>query len=775
MQSCTVENWTLESLAKALTTNQKENKRIVVPMFQRGKRWKSDQQETFIDSVIKGYPIGTLLFYETNDVSQRTYILVDGLQRSNCVKQYIENPTEFFQAQSISNETCKSILDILDCHDTKQYAVIRNLINDFVKEGKTFKNLQFFPLALDILVTICSDSNPQAADPRIKKMISVISSIFEERQELHERISSTVVPVVVYHGSSDTLPEIFERINSKGTPLDTYEIYAASWPVDRKFAISNDNILNHVSAKYESLRNSGFQVDGYQRDLLYTKKEVNAFEYLFGLGKWLAESYGILAERNFDSDVVNPVGFELVDACLNDSNRIRVLYNDIYRIQNFKQFENALVTAIEFVQNVIAPILLFKGNTRKKKGKTETKPFHTRHQILSTISTTFREMYPEGNVRTINPNWHTIKERVARNLLHYYVYDIINDYWGNSGDRLMRNAAKPNRYLTDITPQMWRAALERFFNESMQRKETDKVLKPRYSDYVFLNCIYLNHFSALEQLSIDRYDVEHIAPQKQMKRFLELTKGEGLPISCIANLCYLPEHENRSKGDSNFYQDKKYLKHITLAEVESKYSFTSREDLEWMDMPYENSNDFDMLKESYTKFCTHRFEELKKRFCKSMGIDYDALIQIPSIETPTPSSDTDYLEQLQEHFGKSLIHKKHSIHVSPDNQMCVSIRTCTPAKQGPCLRYWFTHAKSTFESVQNIPEKYIAFVCNDSNVVLVYPSQEIEEILPQFNSSQDESGNPFKWHLVFFRETDGHMLLHASRPPQDYNADSHKI
>ena len=81
MASCTVENWTLESLSSALQDMNKDNKRIAVPMFQRGKRWSSQQQRTFIDSLIKGFPVGTMLFYETFEDGVQTYILVDGLQR----------------------------------------------------------------------------------------------------------------------------------------------------------------------------------------------------------------------------------------------------------------------------------------------------------------------------------------------------------------------------------------------------------------------------------------------------------------------------------------------------------------------------------------------------------------------------------------------------------------------------------------------------------------------------------------------------------------------
>jgi uncharacterized protein with ParB-like and HNH nuclease domain len=76
MASCTCENWTLEDLASALQNMHKDNKKIAVPMFQRGKRWKTSQQQTFIDSLIKGYPVGTMLFYETFEEGNRLIFLL---------------------------------------------------------------------------------------------------------------------------------------------------------------------------------------------------------------------------------------------------------------------------------------------------------------------------------------------------------------------------------------------------------------------------------------------------------------------------------------------------------------------------------------------------------------------------------------------------------------------------------------------------------------------------------------------------------------------------
>lgn len=144
MAGCTCENWTLEDLSNALQDMHKDNKRIVVPMFQRGKRWKKTQEKKFIDSLIKGYPVGTMLFYETFEEGKRTYILVDGLQRGNSIKKYMTNPTEFFYDDSISDKMCDDILQLVEKSGIDNYSVIREIMTTFIKEQRTFKNLQFF-------------------------------------------------------------------------------------------------------------------------------------------------------------------------------------------------------------------------------------------------------------------------------------------------------------------------------------------------------------------------------------------------------------------------------------------------------------------------------------------------------------------------------------------------------------------------------------------------------------------------------------------------------
>ena len=211
----------------------------------------------------------------------------------------------------------------------------------------------------------------------------------------------------------------------------------------------------------------------------------------------------------------------------------------------------------------------FKGNAHNTN-----KIFHSKYQIMSMISTSFKEMYPTGNFSKVDSSWSEKKQTISRNLVQYYVYDIITNYWSEGGTGKIHAAAKPNRYMIKLSGRSWAVALDGFFERSMLRSEKKNIANPKSEEYVILNCIYVKTFTAMDQLSVDKFDVEHIAPKEQMRKLIEDCNGDGLPISCIANLCYLPESANRSKGAKNFYQDKKYCSFVDLAEVESKYSFT---------------------------------------------------------------------------------------------------------------------------------------------------------------------------------------------------------
>ena len=777
MAGCTCENWSLQDLSSALQDMHKDNKKIVVPMFQRGKRWNKNQEKIFIDSLIKGYPVGTMLFYETLEDNKRTYILVDGLQRGNSIKKYMTNPTEFFYDDSISDEFCAEILKIVGLEDEEFYSSIRTILTSFIKRQKTFKNLQYYSVA-----KLIADKFKVGYEP-IEKLIDTIKNFFEERQDLYDRIASTVIPVIVYTGEESNLPDIFDRINSKGTPLDRYEVYAAAWPVNEKYAISNLDVIEHIVKKYESFVEDGYFIHGYSREEMLTTRKVNAFEYLFGLGKYLVEKYEILGfNKNLADDTVNPIAFELVNACLNDADKIRILYKNLQTI-DLNVLEKAIYNAIDFVNDSISVVTKFKGNSRNAN-----KILHSKYQILSMISATFKEMYANGDFTHFADSWQDRKSTIAKNLVHYYVYDIITNYWSEGGTGKIHAAAKPNRYMNEISSRAWMVALDGFFERSMLRAESKKVANPKSEEFVVLNCIYLKTFTAMDQLSIERFDVEHIAPKEQMRKLIEACKGEGLPISCIANLCYLPEYVNRSKKDKNFYQDKKYLQYVKLEEVEAKYSFTEEEDLDWMDMPYEKPEDFAVLKEYYTDYCTKRFSKIKHLFCDALGITYEEVeeVQEEGITVVSPkakpvkSKKVKFADKcvvrLAQEVGNELIKMGRSTYMTSDGKKGFVLVTSKAYKQGNRDKYWFAYRRKPLKDLKECEEVYVVYGCKDESTMVSLPVSLIEEHINALNVSKDDDGKITHWHMVFFKDASGNMTWLLSKPVlQEISIDKYKI
>lgn len=469
MAGCTVENWTLEDLATALQNMHKDNKKISVPVFQRGKRWKKDQETTFIDSLIKGYPVGTMLFYETIDNGVTTYILVDGLQRGNSIRKYMNNPTEFFYDSSISDEMCIRILDCVNADNVPEsQAKVRSILTVFIKGAKTFKNLQYYSVAKSISDSFGADVDSYGP------LIDIIAEFFADRQALYDQVASSVIPVIVYHGAEENLPNIFDRINSKGTPLDAYEVYAASWPVTRKFKVSNTEIISHASKKYDAFISDGYEIYGYDPIALIKEKQLSAFEYLFGLGKYLVAKYPILSfNKKLADDTVNPIAFELVNAVFNESKeKIRELYKNIYAI-DVDSFEKALFEAVEFVAAAVSSVSAFKGNSRSGE-----KLLHSKYQILSMVAAVVREMYPSGIFTVIDTNWNEKKNDFATNLRNYYVYDILTDYWNDGGANKIHSVINSRRYFTNISPRAWSLALDGLFEKEISRREISRVNLP---------------------------------------------------------------------------------------------------------------------------------------------------------------------------------------------------------------------------------------------------------------------------------------------------------
>lgn len=602
---CKPELWSLEEIYNALVKSKAKNNevKIVIPMFQRGKRWEEKKEAGFIDSLEKRYPIGSLLFYKYGN----TYSLIDGLQRGNTIKKYLSNPSKYFSPEKVPSEITDFIYTKTGIVNAE--TIIKEQINSIITEYIKVTDIDDFEWSdLNSKISETFSTFPESCI----EFRNLIKPFLNSYKNQVDSLRKTKIPVVIYSGDESTLPEIFERINSKGVALTPYEIYAASWPKN-KFRIGNGIIVDKILAKYDSLNDDDFEVEGYDRDDLRINHNVNSFDYVFGFSKFLSQEYDILNfQTNKAADEVNNIAFELLNACFfNSHSEIKNVHEIIKKFENkIDELEEKIKSCINFVKRIITPYIKFKGNKRTNKSN-----LHTQWQILSMIAFVFRCRYNLEDLSCKN-TWNHDKELLKKNMHLHYIYDIISNTWSEGGTNKIHSFNDSRKYLTDITKHSMENALISFNEKTLNRHERKQVESPKSEEYVILNVIYLNEFTAMDQLSIDNFDVEHICPKEQMKKLIAATSHvEGLPISSLGNLCYLPEGVNRSKKDKNLYQDTAFIHKslYTLLELETKFTFTNETDLEWMGAPY-TSTDFIVLKDWYIEFLNNRFEKLKNKF-----------------------------------------------------------------------------------------------------------------------------------------------------------------
>lgn len=611
MNVCTYEYWTLKDVSQALENRQKEGRIIKVPLFQRSIVWKDEQSKMFIDSLRKGFPIGTLLFAKSVQDSQEIFTLIDGLQRSNTIKSYIQNPTRYFGSLDIDDKLISDINSLLGLTGNQEDILrkIKSCLIEFITKSKDISEIEGFDFALAL-----SKEFPILNDDigRLKSVREIVTPFIKEYKKNYSDICEAKIPVIIYSGDEKYLPDIFARINNQGTALTKYQIFAASWSIEGKITVNHPKIVESILKKYDKMIDEGFELQDYDRDELSKTKQFSIFEYVFGFGKYICDEFPHLFEKDKKVEEINPIGFELLNACFGkSSDEIKNLYLHIKDV-DIAKFESCVIQTIKWIDSILKPYTAFVGNKRS------TAIFHAKNQMISIIASTFLEQYTVNNLEISKKSWKETKKLLERNIPLHYVYDILSQEWGDGGVGKIYTILNNNKYLQSISKQSWDAMLDNWFANQLNRQEAKNVATPKLSDLLFLNCIYNDIFSAKDQLS-KKFDVEHIVTKNFMRTIIRKNAWQGQPISCIANLCYLPEQINRAKKDNNFYQDKSYLQKFPLSYIEQKFSFTKASDLEWTTLPFD-IDDYNYFAEEYVSFLKGRFKIQKQKFFESMEI-----------------------------------------------------------------------------------------------------------------------------------------------------------
>lgn len=218
--------WTIPSIIDHIKRGQ-----VRVPAFQRGFVWTPEKAALLMDSIYRGYPVGSVLVWETKEVleSERALGGID-----------LPSPEDNYP-----------IFYILDGQQR-----ITSLFASFQDDLAPSPSTDWVPIYFDASTDLGEEANRFAAlleqevDPRrhirltsllkssrlVKDIIPIAEEYRDQVNTAADRFNAFSLPLIKLAATTPSadVALVFERINSTGVPLDTYQLLTA-WTWKRDF------------------------------------------------------------------------------------------------------------------------------------------------------------------------------------------------------------------------------------------------------------------------------------------------------------------------------------------------------------------------------------------------------------------------------------------------------------------------------------------------------------------------------------------------------------
>lgn len=228
---------------------------IKLPMFQREFVWDKEQSARLIDSILKGYPIGTFIFWKTKEILRS-------------VKEIGNHPLP----ETPKGDYAQYILDGQQ-RITSLFAIRKGI--RITKEGKEidyrdiYVNLDYEPSSDEQIVTSQKDegkSYVSVHDLLTRKMSDLFKLAGPEKSDLIEEYKAKLTTydfptITIKDYPIDIACDVFSRINTGGKPLTLFEIMVAMTYDEAKgfdLALKYAELLNGSDEDDDSLAKAKF-------------------------------------------------------------------------------------------------------------------------------------------------------------------------------------------------------------------------------------------------------------------------------------------------------------------------------------------------------------------------------------------------------------------------------------------------------------------------------------------------------------------------------------
>ena len=242
-ESFTVERTDIKSLLS--------NYNLSIPSFQRKFVWNNEKKRDLIESLNMSFPIGAITFFLNKE--KNSFLIVDGLQRINTIKAYLNNPCEIIPFKNYFNGIQNDLDTFAGEHnlDTKK---IKSSVKNWYESLNTSPDSSSFKFKDFSHLQRCIEE---------KGLVKISNDlgIFQSFRNILLKpidIEDENIGLITYKGELDTLPDLFSKINQKNVSLTGYEILHSLW---YDYTIPKD--YPGFNVFFEAFKNIANRSDGY--------------------------------------------------------------------------------------------------------------------------------------------------------------------------------------------------------------------------------------------------------------------------------------------------------------------------------------------------------------------------------------------------------------------------------------------------------------------------------------------------------------------------------
>jgi len=221
---------------------QIESKQTVLPEFQREYVWNKEQAKQLLISLFRDYPIGSFLLWETKNPpkvknqavdAERagvTQVILDGQQRLTTLYLFIKNDIPPYYSEDDIAHDPRDLYFNLKTGEFRYY------------QKQRMESSRLWQSVVDCFrgdvepVKIAKKINKEAEKDNFEEIFDPINENFNELEEITDDLLS--IQQVPNDATIDEAIDVFDRVNSQGTPLTDAELVLAhitgEWPKARR-------------------------------------------------------------------------------------------------------------------------------------------------------------------------------------------------------------------------------------------------------------------------------------------------------------------------------------------------------------------------------------------------------------------------------------------------------------------------------------------------------------------------------------------------------------